>query len=331
MKDSAKVEVDASEVAAGLALAQQSVCKSEAAANDLAVTGSIAADVDTVDVDGSDMEQETSVHETAEADDDEESRLRDDLRQGAREGIEFSASKICTSLRRAREKVDKEHRACTEAWRGPLSLFDERAEQRARCSGVPDWAIRIVLKAQTLVPHASEIYDLIDVYESQVLTVLRDGGLVKNRPLLDLLERCDLEAARLHTHVDLLHKAREAFDNPMPDAGALATSPPVEHSASGSPLAQRSNDASKSSLGSPSSGGLGEAPVRIIGPKEKSSVMFGLLSFVMDSTLELAEAAGTAMGMSGDAPKSVSASHPHADAKGSASDNEYRKPSQGEH
>eukprot|EP00439_Symbiodinium_sp_Y106_P020498 s1083_g2.t1 len=101
-------------------------------------------------------------------------------------GLSFSprpkmgAAQLRGVLLRAQQRMDAEHRVATSTWRAPLSLFDER---QASSGGIPDWAIRTVLKARRLVEQAAGLGDLTDVYEAQILTAQREKRGIARAPL----------------------------------------------------------------------------------------------------------------------------------------------------
>ncbi|CAE7224422.1 unnamed protein product, partial [Symbiodinium pilosum] len=76
-----------------------------------------------------------------------------------------------------------EHRTATSTWCSPISLFDEAARQKASQGGIPEWAIRTVLKARRLVDQASGLGDLTDVYEAQIVTAKREKRGIARAPL----------------------------------------------------------------------------------------------------------------------------------------------------
>jgi hypothetical protein len=119
--------------------------------------------------------------------------LREALRNGSRQSKPLSSSQLIQALKRATKNVNSQHRACTSAWRTPISLFDKQAEQLAWEQNVPDWAIGVVVKARSLIEEASALYDLGDVYETQIRTALTEGRALQRGPLLDFLERCDVK------------------------------------------------------------------------------------------------------------------------------------------
>jgi len=121
------------------------------------------------------------------------------------------------NLREAHESVKAGHVALTASWRGPLSLFSNRAEKEAVGRGVPVWAVLTVRKAQRLVDKASEMGDLADVYDAQFDLARRKGTGVTKDPVFELAERMDSLGQRLTLHVPALVLARQAFDGEIVD------------------------------------------------------------------------------------------------------------------
>lgn len=148
----------------------------------------------------------------------------------------MSAEQLRRVLRRTHDLVDQEHRALTATWRGPLSLFDERAERAAAGKGVPAWAIATASKARRLVDESSCLEDLTNVYEAQIVTAKKEGRELRRDPLSDLLERLDRLAARLQTQRPYLQAAREAFDSANRAAAAGTVLAPSSQPAPGGGL-----------------------------------------------------------------------------------------------
>jgi len=140
-----------------------------------------------------------------------------------------------SALRDAHGLVDQRHRAATDAWRRPLSLFDERAETSANERGVPSWALACVHKAQRLIDEIAEADDLADVYETQINTAERQGRGLRRRPVEALVERLKGLAQSMEVHIPFLTAARAAFDHPPAKDGeelgsedVMAPEAPVE-------------------------------------------------------------------------------------------------------
>merc|ERR1712106_1193893 len=100
------------------------------------------------------------------------------------------------------------------------------------------------------------------------MTASKDGCLVKRGPLLALLERCDLEAERLHSSIALLQSARAAFDNPAAESDLLTAAATSHQQSSCSSLGQTSFGSSGSSLSEANA-----APVTIIKKVKKPGLM----------------------------------------------------------
>lgn len=231
---------------------------------------------------------------------DEDARLREALLQPVHpQSAPLSAKKLQRALQRARQQVAREHRACSGAWHVSLSHFNERDEQQARDRGIPAWAVIVVAKAQVLVEEAVCIYDLLDVYETQVQVAKRDGVGLMRGPLLQILEMCEVLAQRLHAFVSPLEAARAAFDQQLfeVDSDIQCDSSvhgewPVDGS-SGALLG------SQRKLRSPS--GARQAPTKILSPmkhpglRQEGNLVSGVFHFLVNSTADIAHAALGAM------------------------------------
>jgi len=118
-------------------------------------------------------------------------------------------------LSHSREAVGASHRAVTAAWRGPLSLFEERDARKAFSNGVPAWAVACICKARRLVDSSAELGDLGDVYDAQLQLAERDGRGIIRAPVLALVAELDVLTLQLGGHEPFVLAAREAFDKPV--------------------------------------------------------------------------------------------------------------------
>lgn len=140
------------------------------------------------------------------------------LQEAERDSRELAGPKDLRRMRAQLEEVHSAvaaaHRALAEAWGGPLSLFDERAEQSALESGVPEGAIACVRKAQALIDEAAELGDRADVYETQLRIAESSGAGLLREPVAQLIVNLTCLAQRLSAHCAPLREARCGFDSP---------------------------------------------------------------------------------------------------------------------
>ncbi|CAE7812451.1 unnamed protein product [Symbiodinium microadriaticum] len=199
----------------------------------------------------------------------------------------MGAAQLRGVLLRAQQRMDAEHRVATSTWRAPLSLFDER---QASNGGIPDWAIRTVLKARRLVEQAAGLGDLTDVYEAQILTAQREKRGIARAPLLRHLENLDSATEQLRAHHPYLEAAKNAFNSPV-EAETTESLPGLPSSAAQSPHPDKD-----------------EAPVVILQPVPRRSAFFSslgrrpkeyLIKF-LEGAVDVIGAAGSATGMSVD-------------------------------
>mmetsp|Transcript_110698 Transcript_110698/g.196093 ORF Transcript_110698/g.196093 Transcript_110698/m.196093 type:complete len:248 (-) Transcript_110698:302-1045(-) len=132
------------------------------------------------------------------------------------EGEELVGSKeleqFIRLLQHHHKSMDVSHRALTAAWQEPVSLFSRAAEARAREHGVPPWAVAVVRTAQGLVDKASELGDVTDVYEAQLVLAVREGRALLRAPLHEAIQCLKDLSIRLAAHVPATISARIAFD-----------------------------------------------------------------------------------------------------------------------
>mmetsp|Transcript_33069 Transcript_33069/g.74354 ORF Transcript_33069/g.74354 Transcript_33069/m.74354 type:complete len:289 (+) Transcript_33069:82-948(+) len=205
----------------------------------------------------------------------EDHLVRQVLRGEAGDGPKpkMGADQLRRVLHRAQERMDFAHRAATSAWCAPLSLFDEVAQGQATRSGIPDWAIRTVLKARRLVEQAAGLGDLTDVYEAQILTAQKEKRGLARAALLLHLEHLDEAAEELRAHLPYLQAAKKTFDSPIEDSRVKA---------------------------------VDDSPVVILQPLQRRSPFLASLRpkeyFIrfLEGAVDLIGAAGTATGMSVD-------------------------------
>lgn len=121
---------------------------------------------------------------------------------------------LLTLLKKAHDGLDSEHRAMTDVWGAPLSLFNERAAHAALEAGVPQWALACVRKAQRLIGESAGLGDRADVYTAQLQVAERDGKGLLLQPVRDLVEQLEELAQLLSLHLPLLQRSRNAFSAP---------------------------------------------------------------------------------------------------------------------
>mmetsp|Transcript_33070 Transcript_33070/g.74357 ORF Transcript_33070/g.74357 Transcript_33070/m.74357 type:complete len:311 (+) Transcript_33070:82-1014(+) len=227
----------------------------------------------------------------------EDHLVRQVLRGEAGDGPKpkMGADQLRRVLHRAQERMDFAHRAATSAWCAPLSLFDEVAQGQATRSGIPDWAIRTVLKARRLVEQAAGLGDLTDVYEAQILTAQKEKRGLARAALLLHLEHLDEAAEELRAHLPYLQAAKKTFDSPIEDSRVKAA-----HDS------ESTGGWQASSSQSPRPDKVDDSPVVILQPLQRRSPFLASLRpkeyFIrfLEGAVDLIGAAGTATGMSVD-------------------------------
>jgi hypothetical protein len=107
------------------------------------------------------------------------------------------------------DRADVGHRDLTIAWRGPVSIFEDKQQKAALDRGVPSWAIDTVKKAQRLTAEKAKLQQNVD----DLHKALRDGGRVSmNEEVNVVIEGLEELALQLSAFVPCLVKARAAFD-----------------------------------------------------------------------------------------------------------------------
>lgn len=148
------------------------------------------------------------------------------LRQQRRDADELASAEelrhFLQKLKAAHGLTMEGHRALSQAWKSPLSLFEGRDADEASQRGVPAWAVACAMKARGLADEASALGNRADEYEMQ-LTIAdregRDGRGLRREPVRKLTEQLEDLEQRIRTHVPFLVEARKAFDSPHAASG----------------------------------------------------------------------------------------------------------------
>lgn len=152
------------------------------------------------------------------------------LRQQRRDADELASAEelreFLQKLKTAHGLVEEGHKALSQAWKSPLSLFEERDADGALQQGVPAWAVACAMKARRLADESSALGNRADEYEMQ-LTIAdregRDGRGLRREPVRKLTEQLDELEQRIRTHVPFLVEARKAFDSPHSASGGATS------------------------------------------------------------------------------------------------------------
>mmetsp|Transcript_34411 Transcript_34411/g.91427 ORF Transcript_34411/g.91427 Transcript_34411/m.91427 type:complete len:330 (-) Transcript_34411:243-1232(-) len=166
----------------------------------------------------------SSAGESRTVDECEAWKVREALLHGASRPV--SGKELRAALRNSYVSVSEGHRALTETWGAPLSLYDDSAEAAAARRGVPARAIIAARLARQLVEESACLGDLTDAYEAQIVMAHRESRGVRRDALLEHLDACEELAGRLRGHLLELRAARASFDSP-PIVGAAAAADAV--------------------------------------------------------------------------------------------------------
>lgn len=122
--------------------------------------------------------------------------------------------KLLEELQTAHAVVHKGHRALSEAWRSPLSLFEQRDELAAIARGVEPWVVNCAHKARRLADEASMLCNRADEYETQLSIAMEPGGRgLQRSPVQYLIQHLRDLTPNIGKHVRFLKAARAAFDS----------------------------------------------------------------------------------------------------------------------
>jgi len=135
------------------------------------------------------------------------------------------------ALVRAQTAVTIKHKAIHESWtctgQPNLSLFCPNSPESQE---VPAWAVDEVVRAKELVQEAIHLEHVTENFQSELVTVSRDGCNIEEPSLahvLQILERCDAVVFAVSEQIPRVKSARKVFDTPEMLPAALVPESPT--------------------------------------------------------------------------------------------------------